>query len=178
MGACTLGRESVVKEKRFLHTRKTPHKQGQGKGASEPQREAQRDRRAKGKTEKLHFGSYVAHTLVASRGWVWRLRPRDWSSVRGMGVDYHEGTLRGLIWHSGRGLGKTLGPPACVSRSVVSNSVTPWNAAHQAPLSMGFSRLEYWSGLPVPSPGVLEPGSPALQTNSLPSEPPGKPWNV
>lgn len=83
-----------MKEKRFLHTRKTPHKQGQGKGASEPQREAQRDRRAKGKTEKLHFGSYVAHTLVASRGWVWRLRPRDWSSVRGMGVDYHEGTLR------------------------------------------------------------------------------------
>ena len=92
MGACTLGRESVLKEKRFLHTRKTHHKQGQGKGASEPQREAQRDRCAEGKMEKLHhFGSHVAHTLVASRGWVWRLRPRDWSSVRGTGVDYSEG---------------------------------------------------------------------------------------
>ena len=41
----------------------------------------------------------------------------------------------------------------CVSRSVVFNSVTPWTVAHQAPLSMEFSRQEYWSGLPFPSPG-------------------------
>ena len=52
--------------------------------------------------------------------------------------------------------------------------------AYQASPSMGFSRQEYWSGLPVPSPGDLpnpgiEPGSPALQTEALPSEPPGKP---
>ena len=40
----------------------------------------------------------------------------------------------------------------CVSRSVVSISATPWTVAHQAPLSMGFSRQEYWSGLPFPSP--------------------------
>ena len=45
---------------------------------------------------------------------------------------------------------------------------------------MGFSRQEYWSGLPFPSPGNLpnpgiEPGSPALQADSLPAEPPGKP---
>ena len=58
--------------------------------------------------------------------------------------------------------------------------MTPWTVAHQAPLSMGFSRQEYWSGLPFPSPGDLpdpgtEPGSPALQADSLPSEPPGKP---
>ena len=46
--------DRVVKEKRFLHTRKTPHKQGQGRGASEPQREEQRDRCAEGKMEKLH----------------------------------------------------------------------------------------------------------------------------
>ena len=44
---------------------------------------------------------------------------------------------------------------------------TPWTIAYQAPLSMGFSRQEYWSGLPLPSPGDLpdpgtEPGSPAL----------------
>ena len=52
--------------------------------------------------------------------------------------------------------------------------------AHQAPLSMGFSRQEYWSGLPFPSPGDLpDPGietrSPLLKPDSLPSEPPGKP---
>ena len=61
--------------------------------------------------------------------------------------------------------------------------VTPWATAYQAPLSMGFSRQEYWSGLPFPSPGHLpnpgiEPGSPALQTDALPSEPPGKPWQI
>ena len=51
-----------------------------------------------------------------------------------------------------------------------------WTGAHQAPLSMGFSRKEYLSGLPFPSPGDLpnpgfEPGSPTLQADSLPSEP-------
>ena len=57
--------------------------------------------------------------------------------------------------------------------------VTPWTVAHQAPLSMGFSRQEYWSGLPFPSPGDLpdpgiEPRSPALRTDALTSEPFGK----
>ena len=57
---------------------------------------------------------------------------------------------------------------------------TPWTVACQAPLSMGFSRQGYWSGLPFPSPSDLpnpgiEPGSPALQADSLLSEPPGKP---
>ena len=42
-----------------------------------------------------------------------------------------------------------------LSQSVVSNSATPWTVARQAPLSMGFSRQEYWSGLPFPSPGDL-----------------------
>ena len=56
---------------------------------------------------------------------------------------------------------------------------TPWTVAHQAPLSMGFSRHEYWSGLPFPSPGDLpdpgiEPTFPALQADALTSEPPGK----
>ena len=55
--------------------------------------------------------------------------------------------------------------------------MTPWTVAQQAPLSMGFSRQEYWSGLPFPSPGDLpntgiQPQSPA---DSLSSEPPGKP---
>ena len=58
--------------------------------------------------------------------------------------------------------------------------VIPWTVAPQAPLSMGFPRQEYWSGLPFPSPGDLpdpgiEPGSPALQADSLPSEPQEKP---
>ena len=59
------------------------------------------------------------------------------------------------------------------SHSVMSNSfVTPWTLPHQAPLPMGFSRWDYWSGLPFPVPGCLpdpemEPMSPALQVDSL-----------
>ena len=58
--------------------------------------------------------------------------------------------------------------------------VTLWTIVYQPPPSMGFSRQEYWSGLPFPSPGDLsdqriEPWSPALQEDTLPSEPPGKP---
>ena len=56
----------------------------------------------------------------------------------------------------------------------------PWTVACQTPLSMEFSRQEYWSGLQFPSPGDLpdlgiEPGSPELQVDSLLVEPPGKP---
>ena len=56
--------------------------------------------------------------------------------------------------------------------------VTPWTVAYHVPLSMGFPGQEYWSGLPFPSPGDLpdpgiEPRSPVLQMDSLPSEPPG-----
>ena len=64
---------------------------------------------------------------------------------------------------------------------------TPWTVGHQAPRSMGFSRQEYWSGLPFPSPGdlpdpgiqgsdsVIETSSSALQADALTSESPGKP---
>ena len=57
--------------------------------------------------------------------------------------------------------------------------MTLWTVAHQAPPSMGFSRQEYWSGLPFPSPGDLpdpgmEPRSPALQADALTYEPAGK----
>ena len=63
----------------------------------------------------------------------------------------------------------------CVSRSDVYDSVTLWTVVHQVPLSMEFSRPEYWSGLPFSSPGALphpgtEPGSPSLQGDSLASE--------
>ena len=68
----------------------------------------------------------------------------------------------------------TFATCVCVSHSVASNSLRPHG------LSTGFSRQEYWSGLPFPSPGDLpepgiKPGSPTLQADSLPSESPGKP---
>ena len=64
--------------------------------------------------------------------------------------------------------------------SHVQHLAIPWIVAHQAPLSIGFSRQEHWSRLPCPSPGDLpdpgiQPGSPVLQADSLLSEPPGKP---
>ena len=74
------------------------------------------------------------------------------------------------------------GPRICVLSqfSCVQLFATLWTVVFQAPLSMGFSTQEYWSGLPLPTPGDLpnlgiEPVSPALQADSLPTEPPGKP---
>ena len=68
--------------------------------------------------------------------------------------------------------------------SVTSDSETPWTITHQAPLSMGFSRQEYWSGLPYPTPGDLPdlgiedapPVSPALAGGVFTTGPPGKPF--
>ena len=65
------------------------------------------------------------------------------------------------------------------SLSRVQLFATPWTVVYQASLSMGFSRQEYWSGLPFPSPGDLpdpgiKPRSLALQADALSSEPPGK----
>ena len=62
------------------------------------------------------------------------------------------------------------------------NLFDPMCVAHQVPLSMGFSRQEYWSGLPFPSLGDLpnpgiEPGSPVSQVGSLLPEPPGEPMS-
>ena len=64
--------------------------------------------------------------------------------------------------------------------SCVQLFATPWAVAYHAPPSMGFSRQEYWSGLPFPSPGNLpnpgiKSGSTELQADYLPSEPLGKP---
>ena len=66
------------------------------------------------------------------------------------------------------------------SPSCVQLFVTPWTVAHQAPPSIEFSRQEYWSELPFPSPRDLpdpgiEPGSSVLQADTLPSELPGNP---
>ena len=82
-------------------------------------------------------------------------------------------------------------PPCNTSRKGVTVLVThlcptlfatPWSVVRQVPLSLGFSRQEYWSGLPFPSPGDLpEPGMestpPALPVDSLPPEPQGSPYN-
>ena len=67
--------------------------------------------------------------------------------------------------------------------SRVGLSSIPWTVARQAPLSMGFPRQEHWNGVPFPSPGDLsnpgkEAGSAALQADSLPFEPLGKPRNT
>ena len=68
------------------------------------------------------------------------------------------------------------------SLSPVGLLVTPWTVVCQAPLSLGLPRQEFWSGLTFPSPGDLpdqriKARSPALQADSLPSEPPGKPFS-
>ena len=67
----------------------------------------------------------------------------------------------------------------CLLLNCVSLFATPWTVAHQALLSRGFSRQEYWSDFPFPSPRDIpdpgiKPGYPTLQAGSLPSEPPGK----
>ena len=94
-------------------------------------------------------------------GWVW-----GWSSCRFLAES----------------VSCSYGPCLFVPKSLshVRLFATPWTVAYQALPSMGFSRQEYWSVLPFPSPGDLpnpgiEPGSPALQADALPSEPPGKP---
>ena len=66
------------------------------------------------------------------------------------------------------------------SLSCVRLFATPWTVAYQAPPTMGFSRQEYWNGLPFPSPGDLpnpgiKPRSPALEADTLTSEPQGSP---
>ena len=94
---------------------------------------------------------------------------KGWNSFAAVFVKVKSGT--NLISHRGRKERKKV-----KSLSHVRLFATPWTVALQAPLSVGFSRQEYWSGLPFPSPGDLpnpgiEPGSPALQADALSSEP-------
>ena len=90
-------------------------------------------------------------------------------------------TVTGLIGTGGRLQQCRIDKVKSLSR--VQLFETPWSVVYQAPPSMEFSRQEYWSGLPLPSSGALsdpgiEPGSPALQADALPSEPPGKPFRM
>ena len=102
----------------------------------------------------------------------------------GSDPDYYLSQVSGCIWG-------TLATEAASSFSVCQLSrvqlYDPMDCNHpcpQAPLSVEFSGQEYWSGLPFPPPGdlpnpdLLEPGSPTLQADSLPSEPPGKPLKI
>ena len=89
--------------------------------------------------------------------------------------------LTGLLSSFWQFLMKSEGKVSVVQMS--SDSATAWTVARQVLLSMGFSSQEYWSGLPCPSPGALPnpgigPRSPALQADSSPSEPPGKPLST
>ena len=98
-----------------------------------------------------------------------RTRPRDWTELKHSLDLKLDSSLQVSqlfrIWI------------VCLSLIHVRLLVTPWTVTLQVPLSVGFSRQEYWSGLPRPPPGDLpnlgmEPRSPALQADSLPSEPP------
>ena len=90
------------------------------------------------------------------------------------------GTIPGCLWgkrknHADMG-SLSEKKSECPLLTHVQLFLTPWTIAHQAPLSRGFSRQEYWSGLLFPSPGDLpdpgiKPGSPILQADSSPSEP-------
>ena len=83
------------------------------------------------------------------------------------------GSLTEVLCSAGGGGGSSL-TQSCPTL------VTPWTGVLQAPLSIGFPRHEYWSRLPFPSPGglrdpTIKPPSPALQSDSLLTEPPGRP---
>ena len=98
----------------------------------------------------------------------------------GLAKAWNWGHVRSHIREGGNQFVCSIGWSEVKSFSRVQLLAIPWTGVYQASLSVGFSRQEYWSGLPFPSPGDLpdpgiEPRSPALQADTLPSEPPGKP---
>ena len=123
----------------------------------------------------------LEHASLSSSGALDLVAPHEQSSqVRDQTHAPYTGELTQPPDHQGVCL-YTLTKVKVRSLSRVRLFATSWTVAHQASLSMGFSRHEYWSGLPFPSPGDLpnpgiEPGSPALWADTLPSEPPGKPF--
>ena len=113
---------------------------------------------------------------------------RDWNSDMEVGKVFQEGSSMQKILHDTekRAAMKGIIRVCCgdlVTKLCLTLS-TPWTVAHQPPLSVGFPRQEHWSGLPFPSPGDLSnPGikprsRPALQEDSLLTEPLGKPTSV
>ena len=126
-----------------------------------------------------------------SNAWKWKVKVKslslwdeyNWAVVWALfGIaflwDWSENWPFPVLWPLQRKLHWTLVMSCACVLSCVLFFVTLWTVAHQATLSMGFSRQECWSGLPFPSPGDLsrpgvEVGPPTLQADSLPSEPLG-----
>ena len=110
-------------------------------------------------------------------------RRASWEMVEEPSETHHgEKVIMCTVWLINHGQVVVYEGSVCVCWSVSCGqlSVTPGTVACQSPLSMGFSRQEYWNGLPFPSPGDLpnprmEPGPPTRQADSLLSEPIGKP---
>ena len=128
---------------------------------------------------------------MSRRLWISCLRGKSWSLAYFSNLSQFSNLPKNISTDWKKRLGPHREGPCstmagCKEKKVKSFShvrlfTTPWTVARQAPLSMGFSRQEYWSGLPFPSPGDLpipgiKPGSPALQADALSSEPPEKPW--
>ena len=115
---------------------------------------------------RLWESESVSHSVVTSSLWlptdcsplgssvhgIFQARILEWVAISFSEIFFLPILLK-YSWH------------AMFSGSVVSNSVTPWTVACQAPLSMGFSRQEYWSGLPCPPPGGLS--GPGIEPLSL-----------
>ena len=106
---------------------------------------------------------------------IFQARVLEWVAIA-FSYKQHEASTKSL---DNLNSASTVGTFVLSLLSRVQLFATLWAVAHQAPLSMGFSKQEYQSGLPFPSPGDLpdpriEHTSPALQADSLPSEPPGK----
>ena len=107
---------------------------------------------------------------------MWRFGERDWELYPPSHISMH-------LFHLAV---PKLACECAKSLQLCPTFATPWTVAHQAPLSMGFSRQEYWSGLPCPAPGDLpDPGieltslgSPALGGGFLTTAPPGRPSSL
>ena len=123
------------------------------------------------------------------KGEYWLVNPgikahfKDPEERRGLEYNQSPQCLSRAMSHGGQGPSSSKKRKKMKSFSHVRLFASPWTVACQAPPSIGFSRQEYWSGLSFPSPGDLpdpgiEPGSPALHANFLPSEPPGSPVPV
>ena len=119
---------------------------------------------------------------LAQRTWIWAQSRRQWRTEES-GLLQSTGSQRVrhdvVIEQQQQRNGDYNSEYVCVSHSVMSD--ISWLMDCQAPLSMEFSRKEYWNGLPCPSPGDLpdrgiEPGSPELQADSLPFELPRRPF--
>ena len=134
------------------------------------------------------FGSLETE-LPVLRAWPPYQAPCTWCSPLPL---HHPGPVSGPCWGAGEQTWVWFNDMICKKQptyctycsslsinSHVRRFAIPWIVVPQAPLFMKFSRQEYWSGLPFPSRGDLpdpgiKPRSPALQTDSLPSETPGK----